>query len=141
MMSTIANDGFQMKPFIVKQVINNKGEILIENKPELIGRPISRTTALKMQYMLARVASEVDGDWEKASVKGYNVAGKTGTAQQVKPSEEGEILQKRYNSSFVGFIPVENPKLCIIVMAEDPGVYTDKGQKKIYGRYCMWTCL
>ena len=41
MMSTIANDGFQMKPFIVKQVINNKGEILIENKPELIGRPIA----------------------------------------------------------------------------------------------------
>ena len=133
MMSTIANDGFQMKPFIVKQVINNKGETLIENKPELIGRPISRATALKMQYMLARVVSEVDGTGKKASVKGYNVAGKTGTAQQVKPSEEGGgYYKKRYNSSFVGFIPVENPKLCIIVMAEDPGVYTDKGQKIKY---------
>ena len=48
-----------------------------------------------MQYMLARVVSEVDGTGKKASVKGYNVAGKTGTAQQVKPSERGGDITKK----------------------------------------------
>ena len=122
-----------MKPYLVKEVVNSDGKIILENKPKLIGQPISRSTALKMQYMLARVVSEIDGTGNKASVEGYNVAGKTGTAQQVKPSDQGGgYYEKRFNSSFVGFIPVENPKICILVMAEDPGIYNENGHKIKY---------
>ncbi|MAW40169.1 MAG: hypothetical protein CMF27_04505 [Kiritimatiellaceae bacterium] len=133
MMSAIANDGFQMRPYLLKQVVSDRGEVLQESEPELLGQPISRSTALQMQRMLARVVSEEDGTGTKARVEGYSVGGKTGTAQKVKPREEGGgYYDKRFTSSFVGFIPVENPQLAIIVVADDPGVYTESGRKISY---------
>jgi cell division protein FtsI/penicillin-binding protein 2 len=133
MMSAIANDGFQMRPYLLKCVVSDQGEVLQESEPELLGQPISRSTALQMQRMLARVVSEEDGTGTKARVEGYSVGGKTGTAQKVKPREEGGgYYEKRFISSFVGFLPVENPQLAIIVVADDPGVYTENGRKISY---------
>ncbi|MFL2860260.1 MAG: peptidoglycan D,D-transpeptidase FtsI family protein [Pontiellaceae bacterium] len=133
MMSAIANDGFQMRPYLLKRVVSDQGDVLHESEPELLGQPISRSTALQMQRMLARVVSEEDGTGIKARVDGYTVGGKTGTAQKVKPREEGGgYYDKRFTSSFVGFIPVENPQLAIIVVADDPGIYTESGRKISY---------
>ena len=135
MMSAIANDGFQMRPYLLKQIVSDQGEVLQENEPELLGQPISRSTALQMQRILARVVSEEDGTGKKARVEGYTVGGKTGTAQKVKSREEGGgYYDKRFTSTFVGFIPVENPQLAIIVVADDPGIYTESGRKiRYYG--------
>ena len=135
MMSAIANDGFQMRPYLLKRIVSEQGVVLQESEPELLGQPISRSTALQMQRMLARVVSEEDGTGTKARVEGYEVGGKTGTAQKVKPREEGGgYYDKRFTSSFVGFIPVENPQLAIIVVADDPGIYKENGRKiRYYG--------
>ena len=75
MMSTIANDGFQMRPYLLKRIVSDQGEVLQESEPELLGQPISRSTALQMQRMLARVVSEEDGTGTKARVEGYSVGG------------------------------------------------------------------
>ena len=134
MMDAIANNGVQMKPYIVKKVVAADGSLLLENKPEELGRPLSPSGARRMQKLLARVTEE-GGTGTKARVEGYSVAGKTGTAQKIRPAAEGGgYYQKNFISSFVGFLPVGNPEIGIIVVADDPGEYTEKGRKiKYYG--------
>ncbi len=79
-----------------------------------------------MQQLLARVTEE-GGTGTKARVEGYTVGGKTGTAQKINPA--GGYFQKNFTSSFVGFLPVENPEIAIIVVADDPGTFTETGRK------------
>ena len=134
MMSAIAYDGVQMKPMVVKKVVDPDGTVIKEYKPEELGRPITPAAARRMRRLLARVTEE-GGTGTKAQVPGYTVGGKTGTAQKIRPrSEGGGYYPKNFISSFVGFLPVENPELAIIVVADDPGLYTDSGRKiKYYG--------
>ncbi len=133
MMSAIAYNGVQMQPMLIKKVIAPDGAVLEEYQPAVLGRPIRPETARRMQQMLARVVMEEGGTGRKARVEGYTVAGKTGTAQKIRPREEGGgYYQKNFTSSFVGFLPVESPELAIIVVADDPGEYTESGRKINY---------
>lgn len=134
MMNAIAYSGVQMKPMIVKRITAPDGTVLQEFKPEELGRPLSPSAARRMRKLLARVTEE-GGTGTKARVEGYRVGGKTGTAQKIKPaSEGGGYYSKNFISSFVGFLPVENPEIGIIVVADDPGTYTESGRKiKYYG--------
>jgi cell division protein FtsI (penicillin-binding protein 3) len=134
MINTIACNGVQMKPWIIKRVTAPDGTVLQEYGPEELGRPLSPSTARSMRGLLARVTEE-EGTGVKAAVEGYRVAGKTGTAQKIRPPEEGGgYYSKNFISSFVGFLPAENPEISIIVVADDPGEYTESGRKiKYYG--------
>ncbi len=135
MMNAIAYNGVQMKPQLVKQVVAPDGTVLREPGPEELGRPLSPEAARRMRSLLARVVMEEGGTGGKARVEGYTVAGKTGTAQKIRPAAEGGgYYPKNFTSSFVGFLPVENPEIGIIVVADDPGEYTESGRKiKYYG--------
>ena len=134
MMDAIACNGVQMRPYVVKKVVDVDGTPVMENRPTELGRPISSSSARRMRRLLARVTEE-GGTGTKARLEGYVVAGKTGTAQKVRPaSEGGGYYSKRFVSSFAGFLPAENPEIGIIVVADDPGTYTDSGRKiKYYG--------
>lgn len=116
--STIANEGIRMRPLIVSKVVDAKGDTILDPLPEEIGRPIRRETAVLMRRLLARV-TQPGGTGTKAALPGYLVAGKTGTAQKVN-LEEGGYYSSKYIASFVGFLPVENPAISIIVVADDP---------------------
>ncbi len=132
MMDAIAYNGVQMKPMVVKRIEAPNGEVLQEFSPEEIGRPLSPSAAQRMRKLLARVTEE-GGTGTKAQVEGYSVGGKTGTAQKIRPaSEGGGYYSKNFISSFVGFLPVENPEIGIIVVADDPGTYTESGRKINY---------
>ena len=126
MMSAIAYNGVQMQPYLIKKVVAADGTVMEENQPQEIGRPISPSTARRMQKLLGRVTEE-GGTGTKAQVEGYTVGGKTGTAQKINPA--GGYFQKNFTSSFVGFLPVDNPQIAIIVVADDPGTYTEDGRK------------
>ncbi|MDZ8117118.1 peptidoglycan D,D-transpeptidase FtsI family protein [Pontiella agarivorans] len=133
MMSAIAYNGVQMQPYVVKKVVAPDGAVLEENKPKVLGRPITPGVARRMQNLLASVVMDEGGTGSKARVAGYTVGGKTGTAQKIRPREEGGgYYAKNFTSSFVGFLPVEAPELCIVVVADDPGTYTDTGRKTGY---------
>ena len=133
MMNAIAYNGVQMQPYLVKQVVAPDGTVLLENHPHEIGRPLSPAAARNMQRLLERVVGDDEGTGTRARVKGYSVAGKTGTAQKIRPKEEGGgYYPKNFISSFVGFLPVESPEIGIIVVADDPGKYTESGRKIKY---------
>ena len=116
--SAIANDGIRMKPFVVRKVVNDNGETVFSSQPTELSRPIRPETAKEMRRLLARV-TQAGGTATKAAIPGYLVAGKTGTAQKVN-LEEGGYYSGKYIASFVGFLPVENPAISIIVVADEP---------------------
>lgn len=114
--STIANDGYTMKPFIIRRVESSDGSLLYSGKPEIVGRPVTRETAATMRKLLAGVTEE-GGTGRSASVEGVAVAGKTGSAQ--KPVAGG-YSDSAHVASFAGFFPAEAPQIAAIVVIDEP---------------------
>jgi cell division protein FtsI (penicillin-binding protein 3) len=132
MIDTIAYNGVQMKPMLIKKIIRPDGTVLQEFQPEELGRPLRPEVARRMRKLLVRV-TEDDGTAPKARVEGYSVGGKTGTAQKIRPrSEGGGYYSKNFIASFVGFLPAENPQIGIIDVADDPGLFNERGRKIKY---------
>jgi len=112
----IANDGLMMQPHVVDRII--EGENVIPSQPSALGRPISAETAQTVSDMMVAVVRDgLDG---AASVDGYTVAGKTGTAQIPTPIgyKSGVSIV-----SFVGFLPADDPQLIILVKLDEPAEY------------------
>lgn len=123
-LSSIANGGYLMKPYIVKKVVSPEGKVLREKTPEILKRVISYDTSLKVTNILEEVVE--NGTGKNARIKGYRVAGKTGTAQ-IPNLETGTYYKNRYMSSFLGFAPADDPKLAILVVVENPKKHTVGG--------------
>ena len=117
--STIANGGQLMKPYIIDSVRDNQGRIIKQNKPVLIRKVISVDTALRIKKILTGVIEE--GTGKLAKVLGFSAAGKTGTAQKLEPN--GTYSHDKFVASFIGFAPAEDPLLTIVVIVDEPHPY------------------
>jgi len=117
----IANNGVLLKPHIIKEIRNADGSLDREMSTQSVRQVISPETARTLTDMMEKEVSEGGGN--KAAVKGYHFAGKTGTAEKLKDDGSG-YSAGRYVASFVGFGPVEDPEVVILVVLDDPsGVY------------------
>lgn len=114
--SAIANGGNLMRPHITKSVFHEGREIR-SYKPELIRRAISEQASRSMVDILKTVVKSGTGG--NAAVSGFDVAGKTGTAQKLDPLTQ-TYSKTGYLSSFIGFVPADSPKLAILVMVDEP---------------------
>lgn len=112
----IANDGILMQPQVVESVASRDGQSLYRRRPRELGRPIRPETAATMRRLLTRV-TEKGGTGRRARVDGYEVAGKTGTAE--KPIN-GKYSGTAHVASFVGFLPSAAPEFGIIVVVDEP---------------------
>tara|TARA_B100000315_G_scaffold235312_1_gene250126 strand:+ start:5397 stop:7271 length:1875 start_codon:yes stop_codon:yes gene_type:complete len=118
--SAIANGGYLIKPTIVKQAVH-EGKIIKSFSPEIVRKVLSPETVKIMKEILTRAV--IYGTGKNAAIPGYSVGGKTGTAQKIDPDTK-RYSANNYVASFVGFVPVENPKLTILVMIDEPrGIY------------------
>lgn len=111
----LANNGVMMQPYIVKEIIRSDGS-RIETKPKTIGSIISEKASAIIGGMMVNVVE--NGHGKKAGVKGYYVAGKTGTAQV--PAKDGGYQAGAHIGSFAGFAPVDNPKFVMLVRIDQP---------------------
>jgi cell division protein FtsI/penicillin-binding protein 2 len=103
--AAIANDGVLVQPHLVQDLA------------DLWSRDVvSPAVAGQLRQML-KVTVE-DGTGSRAAVEGYEVAGKTGTAQKV--NDEGGYAEDRFIASFVGMVPAEDPQLVVLVMVDEP---------------------
>ena len=116
-MSAIANDGVLLKPHIVRSVRNADGSTFEESKKDEVRRCIESATDKTLVGLLEQVVAS--GGGKKAAVKGYRIAGKTGTAQKIREDGAG-YMDGRYIASFCGFAPVEDPQITVLVMIDDP---------------------
>lgn len=117
-MSAIANGGVLMEPYLVEKVIDASGEVVMRRLPEVRRRVVSEKTAKIVKDMMISV-TEPGGTGTRAALAGYQVAGKTGTAQKVDTVTGGYSPDKRV-SSFVGFVPADNPALVLSVTVDEP---------------------
>ncbi|MBF0226480.1 MAG: penicillin-binding protein 2 [Desulfobacterales bacterium] len=116
----IANGGILYKPYIVKEIIDNDGNCIKKFTHQQKRRVISKKTSSIIKNIMSGVVT--DGTGTNASVEGYNVCGKTGTAQKID-FETGRYARGKYFSSFLGFAPAENPEIVVFVALDEPKKY------------------
>lgn len=116
--NSVANDGRRMKPYLVSR-IEEQGQIVTEFEPEVLDKSIAKSSTIKMaKEMLEGVM--INGTGKNIVVKGMTLAGKTGTSR-IEYGKGGEST-KKYQASFVGYFPVENPQYSVIVVVKNPKV-------------------
>ena len=108
----VANGGKLMKPYLVKELIDDDGNVLKKAEPTVVRQVISRRTSDQMCAMLENTVA--NGTGQNAYIKGYRVAGKTGTSEKV-PRGSG-----KYISSFIAFAPANDPKIACLVVLDEP---------------------
>ncbi len=119
--NAVANDGVWVRPHLFKEVsyYDDKYNYIVDKRFEDYSerRVVSEESAALMRNLLEKVISEGSG-W-RAFIEGYEIAGKTGTAQKVD-SETGTYGAGKYISSFVGFAPASDPKISIFISIDEP---------------------
>ncbi|MDO8658590.1 MAG: penicillin-binding protein 2 [Candidatus Levybacteria bacterium] len=118
--SAIANEGKMMEPHVVSKIETKDGKTIKVN-PKMIERPINSQTAKIMTEILVNAVNKGEAQW--ARLKGYRIAGKTGTAQI---PIAGHYDPDKTIASFIGFAPADDPKFAMLVIVDRP-------TKSIYG--------
>jgi cell division protein FtsI (penicillin-binding protein 3) len=115
--ATIANEGVRVRPRIVHSVTDKNGSRRVSERPahEAV---LSAKSAIEVRSMMMEVTKK-GGTAESAAIPGFEVAGKTGTAQKIDPVTKG-YSHELYVASFVGFVPAKKPQFVILVMVDEP---------------------
>ncbi|MCI6587985.1 MAG: PASTA domain-containing protein [Clostridiales bacterium] len=118
----VVNGGRLMKPYLVEAILSKDGKETEVISPTVVANPISAATSATMRELLGSVVAE--GGGKNARVDGWSVGGKTGTAQIYK---NGRIESNLHIGSFVGFAPVEEPEVAVLVIVDEAQVKPDYG--------------
>ena len=114
--SAAINGGTLYKPYIVKRLIEPAtNEIIQENNSTIVRKVIEEDISEKVRYALESVVAL--GSGRNAYIEGYRVGGKTGTAQKVN---NGIYMVGNYITSFIGFLPADNPEIVLYVAIDNP---------------------
>lgn len=120
--AAIANGGKLLKPNLIRELTDSEGNIVKKYEPEVIRNVISKETADTLKEILEGVVSSPNGTGVNAYVKGYRVAGKTGTSETTESKTKG-----RYIASFSAIAPADNPVICVLIILDHPDVYPHGG--------------
>ncbi|MCL7746366.1 penicillin-binding transpeptidase domain-containing protein [Halalkalibacter alkaliphilus] len=126
--TAIANDGKMMKPYIIDRIIEpNQNTVVQKNEPEVVGEPISKETADQVKDLLEGVVTNSAGTGHPYYLEGFDVIGKTGTAQINNPNARGYIQGHGENIfSFLGMAPKEDPRVIVYVAVDRPKIGLDE---------------
>lgn len=120
-LSSIANDGMLMKPYVVKGLVDKDGNMVQQMNPTPVRRVVSPDTAKKVTAMMTGVVGDPDGTGKRARIVNVAVAGKTGTSQKFD-FRRHVYSSERVRTSFMGFFPAENPQVAMLVILDEPQV-------------------
>ena len=109
---SLVNGGNYYKPHVVKQIEDSNGNIIETKDPVLVKKTISPATSEKVKGYMRTVVNE--GTGKRVHIDGYDIGGKTGTAEKVPRNQGNYVL------SFIGFVPVDNPELVIYTVIDEP---------------------
>ena len=125
----VVNGGTLMEPYLVSQVLDSDGNIVLEQTPTPVRRVISEDTSRTMCSLMETVVTE--GTAKNAAVAGFSIGGKTGTSEKIDVFDENgnRVLDKIV--SFVGVAPMDNPQYIVLVALDTPsrqtGMYISGG--------------
>ncbi len=121
--SAAINGGILYKPYIVKSINDPEtNQTIFQNKPTKVRTVISSNTSKKVRYALESVVAK--GTGHNAYIPNYRVGGKTGTAQKVK---DGAYLVGNYITSFMGFLPADDPEVVVYIAVDNAKGITQYG--------------
>lgn len=114
--ASAVNGGLLMQPYLVKEISDpTTGKVVKRFSPTVVNRTVSAETSAQIASMLKRVVDE--GGGKNAKIEGYQVGGKTGTAQKFV---DGALATGKYVSSFIGFFPASSPKYLALMIVDEP---------------------
>jgi len=125
--SAVANGGKLIRPRLVSEIRDADHNLIEKNEPVVIRQVVSESTASLTRELLEQVVA--DGTGANAAIPGYNIGGKTGTAQHY-----GE---QKYDSSFIGMVPIDKPSLVVLVVlydVEGPTYYGSQTAAPVFRR-------
>jgi penicillin-binding protein 2B len=124
--AAVANGGKLMEPHIIKSITDPATGTKTVTQPKVVRQVISEQTSKKVgEYLEQVVSDQAIGTAKKAYIPGYRIAGKTGTAQKVSKGEATDpngsnYAKDRYVVSFIGYAPVEDPKIVLYIIMDEP---------------------
>ena len=114
--SAVANGGLLMQPYVVSEIRDAAGNVQFKHQPTVRHRVLDGVTAARVMNVLEGVINPDSVTGRAAGIRGYRLAGKTGTAQKIGP----DGLYSQYVSSFIGILPASAPELVILVVIDAP---------------------
>ena len=121
--SAAINGGILYKPYIVKSLNEPEtNSVILQNEPTVVRKVISDDTSAKVRYALESVVAR--GTGHNAYIAGYRVGGKTGTAQK---AVNGSYLSGNYITSFIGFLPADDPQVIVYIAIDNAKGITQYG--------------
>lgn len=114
--SAVANGGLLMQPYVVSEIRDAAGNVQFEHQPTVRRRVLDEVTAARVMDVLESVINPDSATGRAAGIRGYRLAGKTGTAQKIGP----DGLYSQYVSSFIGILPASAPELVVLVVIDAP---------------------
>lgn len=111
----VINGGTLYQPLLTKRIMDSRGVTIFESTPKQIRTVISKETSARMREYLRGVVER--GTGKEAKLDFISVGGKTGTSQKLV---DGKYSKSQYNSSFIGFFPVENPQVICLILVNAP---------------------
>jgi len=111
--SALINGGYVVQPFIVSQIVDERGFVIHENRPNVVRSVISQETSdwMRVEQQLAIT----DGTGRRAAIPGHTIGGKTGTGAQ---GTEGTDDWGGWSRTFAGYFPVDNPRYLIVTVVD-----------------------
>ena len=118
--SAIVNGGKLMQPYVVEQVVSPQGDVVQQTEPTVKRQVISEEASATMRQLMQSVVLE--GGGRNAYVAGYAVGGKSGTSQKLDSEDD-----KARVASFIGVAPIEDPRIAVLIVLDEPHTYTTSG--------------
>lgn len=114
--SAAVNGGYLLKPYIVSKIVDSEGNVVKTTEKTVKRQVVSETTSQKLREMLKAV---IETGVKNGQVAGYDIGGKTGTSEKVaEMNATGE--NGLYIASFMGFAPIDDPEIAVLVMIDEP---------------------
>jgi len=127
--ASVVNGGELLEPYIVSEILDAEGNLLLKAEPTVVRQTISKETSDTMRTLIESVVTE--GTAKNAAVAGFSIGGKTGTSEKIDVFDEnGQRVQDKI-VSFVGIAPMEDPRYLVLVALDTPsretGIYISGG--------------
>lgn len=114
--ASVINGGSYYEPHVVKQILNDQGAVVKKVEPNLVRETISESTSAFVREALHQTVDNDEGTGKAGRVIGYQVGGKTGTAEKLPRSAHNYLL------SFIGFAPADDPQVMVYVVVDTPNL-------------------
>ncbi|MFH2033278.1 MAG: penicillin-binding protein 2 [Candidatus Margulisiibacteriota bacterium] len=114
---SIGNGGGRVQPVLVKKIESLSENFVKTHYQKVLSRPLSKEVAEQVARCMENVV--ISGTGKPSKIEGYRIAAKTGTAQKIAEGQKG-YLKDKFVASFIGFVPVKDPKIIILVIVDEP---------------------